>query len=61
MKKYKLLFKLFYFVAVILWITFLVKHMVKEMWIANGVMWISVFCIKLNSYGERICTTTTES
>ena len=36
-------FTILWVVALILWITFVVKDMVTEMWIANAFMWIGVF------------------
>lgn len=36
-------FTILWIVALILWITFVVKGMITEMWIANAFMWIGVF------------------
>lgn len=36
-------FTILWIVALILWITFVVKGMITEMWIANAFMWTGVF------------------
>lgn len=36
-------FSILWVVALVLWVTFVIKGMITEMWIANAFMWIGVF------------------
>ena len=45
-------FTILWIVALILWITFVVKGMITEMWIANAFMWIGVFG---SSWSKNCC------
>ena len=45
-------FTILWIVALILWITFVVKGMITEMWIANVFMWIGVFGV---SWSKNCC------